>query len=98
MFPAVSDAVHVTVVVPIENVEPEAGSQVGPLAAGLMKVAVTSNVTAVPDALIEEDEMLDGTVIIGAPDRTSNVPVIGPLLFSLVSENTLLGSTVIVHV
>ena len=75
VFPAVSDAVHVTVVVPIENVEPEAGSHVRSLAAGLMKVAVTSNVTAIPDALIEEDEMLDGTVIIGAPDTTSNVPV-----------------------
>ena len=61
--------------VPIGNVEPEAGSQVGPLAAGLMKVAVTSNVTDVQDALIEEDEMLDGTVIIGAPDTTSNEPV-----------------------
>ena len=68
MFPTVSDAVHVTVVVPIGNVEPEAGSHVGPLAAGLMKVAVTSNVTAIPDALIEEDEILDGAVIIGAPD------------------------------
>ena len=95
VFSAVSEAVHVTVVVPIENVEPEAGSQVGPLAAGMMKVAVTSNVTANPDALVEEDEMLDGTVIIGAPDTTSNVPT-STLFVSSVSAILLSGSSVIV--
>ena len=66
MFPAASDAVHVTVVVPIENVEPEAGSQVGPVVTAMLSDAVTSNVTAVPDSLIEEDDMLDGTVMVGA--------------------------------
>ena len=49
VFPSASDAVHVTVVVPIENVEPEAGSQVGPVVTATSSVAVASNVSAVPD-------------------------------------------------
>ena len=65
VFPSASDAVQVTIVTPIGNVEPEAGSQVRSLAAGLMKVAVTSNVTAVPDGLVEVVDMLDGTVMVG---------------------------------
>ena len=74
MFPAASVAVHVTVVVPIGNVEPEAGSQVGPVVTATSSVAVASNVIANPDWLVEEDEMLDGMVMVGA-DTSVNVTV-----------------------
>ena len=41
VFPAASVAVHVTVVTPIGNMVPEAGSQVGPLVTATLSVAVT---------------------------------------------------------
>ena len=40
-FPAESDAVHVTVVTPIENIVPDAGVHVGPLVTATLSVAVT---------------------------------------------------------
>ena len=44
-FPAASDAVQVTVVVPTEKLEPEDGEQVGPEVTPTSSDAVTSNVT-----------------------------------------------------
>ena len=41
-FPAASDAVHVTSVIPIENMVPDAGVHVGPLVTATLSVAVTS--------------------------------------------------------
>ena len=41
VFPAASVAVHVTVVTPIGNMVPEAGSHVGPLVTATLSVAVT---------------------------------------------------------
>ena len=52
-------------VVPIGNVEPDAGSHVGPVVTATSSAAVTSNVTAAPDSLIEETDMSAGTVIVG---------------------------------
>ena len=40
-FPASSVAVHVTSVIPIGNMVPEAGSHVGPLVTATLSVAVT---------------------------------------------------------
>ena len=40
-FPAESDAVHVTSVIPIENIVPDAGVHVGPLVTATLSVAVT---------------------------------------------------------
>ena len=65
VFPAASDAVQVTVVVVTEKNEPEAGEQVGPEVTLTLSVAVTSNVTAVPDGSDEVVDMLDGTVMVG---------------------------------
>ena len=41
LLPAASDAVHVTVVFPIGNTEPDGGAHVGPLATLVLSVAVT---------------------------------------------------------
>ena len=40
-FPASSYAVHVIVVIPIGNIVPDTGSQVGPLVTATLSVAVT---------------------------------------------------------
>ena len=40
-FPAESDAVHVTSVIPIGNMVPDAGVHVGPLVTATLSVAVT---------------------------------------------------------
>ena len=40
-FPAASVAVHVTSVIPIENMVPDAGVHVGPLVTATLSVAVT---------------------------------------------------------
>ena len=45
VFPAASDAVHVTFVVPIENVEPDVTLHVGPDVTSLSSVAETEYVT-----------------------------------------------------
>ena len=65
VFPASSDAVHVTIVGPTENVEPEAAEQVGPEVTPTLSVAVTVNVTGTPELLEVFSEGLDGTVITG---------------------------------
>ena len=41
IFPAASVAEHVTVVIPIGNMVPDAGVQVGPLVTATLSVAVT---------------------------------------------------------
>ena len=41
VFPAASVAEHVTVVIPIGNMVPDAGVQVGPLVTATLSVAVT---------------------------------------------------------
>ena len=41
LLPAASDAVHVTVVLPIENTEPDSGLHVGPLVTPTLSAAVT---------------------------------------------------------
>ena len=41
-FPASSDAVHVTSVIPIGNMVPDAGVHVGPLVTATLSVAVAS--------------------------------------------------------
>ena len=65
MFPAASVAVQVTVVVPTEKLEPEAGEQVGPEVTPTLSVAVTVNVTVSPELLEAETDMLDGTFTVG---------------------------------
>ena len=48
VFPAASDAVQVTVVVPSEKLEPEDGEQVGPEVTATLSDAVTLNVVVSP--------------------------------------------------
>ena len=64
VFPAASDAVQVTVVVPTEKLVPEAGEQVGPEVTLTSSVAETSNVTDAPD-ISEVVDMSDGTFTVG---------------------------------
>jgi hypothetical protein len=52
VFPRVSEAVHVTVVVPIGNVEPDAGEHVGVIEPSTVSLAVAVKVTTAPDALV----------------------------------------------
>ena len=65
VFPAASDAVQVTVVVPTEKLEPEDGEQVGPEVTPTLSDAVTVNVIVLPAELEVEDVELDGTVTVG---------------------------------
>ena len=65
VFPAASDAVQVTVVVPTGKLEPEDGEQVGPEVTPTSSDAVTVNVTVLPAELEVEFVMLDGTVTTG---------------------------------
>ena len=65
VFPASSDAVHVTIVGPTENVEPEAGEHVGPEVTPTSSVAVTVNVTVSPELLEVESDMIDGASTTG---------------------------------
>ena len=64
-FPAASDAVQVTVVVPTGKLEPEDGEQVGPEVTPVSSDAVTLNVIVLPAELEVEDVELDGTVTVG---------------------------------
>ena len=52
VFPAASLAVQVTVVVPIANVDPEAGAHVGVIGEVTASVAVAVNVTTAPAGLV----------------------------------------------
>ena len=84
-FPAASDAQHVTVVVPIGNVEPDDFVHVGPLTTSLSSVAETENVTAVvPFGSSVETVMSFGTLTVGevvSAATTNILPCM--LLFSL---------------
>ena len=65
-FPAASDAVQVTAVVPTEKLEPEDGEQVGPEVTPMSSDAVTLNVIVLPAELeVEWDVELDGTATVG---------------------------------
>ena len=83
VFPAASDAVQVTVVVPTEKLEPEDGEQVGPEVTLKLSVAVTVNVVVLPVETKVEVVMLGGTfttggVVSAASSKTTvtvNVPV-----------------------
>ena len=68
MFPAASVAVHVTVVVPTGNAEPEAGEQVGPEVTPTSSVAVTLTgfQLIVPLEPRDPNVMSAGTLTIGA--------------------------------
>ena len=79
-FPAASVAIHVTVVLPIGNVEPPAGEQVGPEATPYSSDAETENVIIRPAELEVEFVRLDGTNTVGGVVSaqqivTVNVPV-----------------------
>ena len=64
-FPAASAAVQVTVVVPAEKVEPDAGVQVGPVVTAKLSLAVTAYVTAKPELSGETTVMSLGTDMVG---------------------------------
>ena len=64
-FPAASDAVQVTVVVPTWKLEPEDGEQVGPEVTPTSSDGVTVNAIVLPAGLEVEFVMLDGTVTTG---------------------------------
>src|SRR5262245_33741533 len=64
-FPAASCAWHVTVVVVIANVEPDAGVQTGTMAVSSGSVAVTVYVTTAPLDPVASRVRFAGTVITG---------------------------------
>ena len=67
VFPAASVAVHVTVVTPIGNMDPDAGVHVGPLVTSLSSVAETEYVMGgVPVGVSVETVMSEGTVTVGS--------------------------------
>src|SRR6478735_2783957 len=66
VLPRVSAAVHVTVVVPIGKLEPEAGEQPTGRAPSTRSVAETANDTGFGAATAETTEKLAGAVIAGA--------------------------------
>ena len=73
-----SDAVHVTVVAPRGNVDPEAGEHVGAIEPATMSVAEDENDTTAPAALVAPVTMFAGTVTTGATvslTMTSKVPL-----------------------
>ena len=66
VFPAASWTVHITTVVPIGNVEPEAGMQYGTTnIAPSLSLADTLYVTTAPTALVACNAIEDGTEIDG---------------------------------
>ena len=66
VFPAASDAVHVTVVVPMEKLVPDATLHVGPLVTSLSSLAETEYVmVGVPVGDSVETVMSEGTVTVG---------------------------------
>ena len=73
MFPHASDAVQVTIVVPIGKLEPEGGKQVGPEVTATSSDAVTLNVIVLPAELEVEDVELDGTVTVGGVVSASGI-------------------------
>ena len=65
VLPAASVAEQFTVLVVIGNVEPEAGVHVTGTGPSTLSVAVTVNVTTLPDAEVASEVMLEGTVRTG---------------------------------
>ena len=65
VFPFESEAEQLTKVVPIVNVEPEDGVQVGVIEPSTLSVAVAVNVTTAPDGPVASIVMLAGTVTTG---------------------------------
>ena len=84
VFPAASDAVQVTVVVPTEKLEPEAGEQVGPEATLTSSDAVTVNVIILPAELEVEPVKLDGTFTVGGV--VSNVGIVALVVYSATGD------------
>ena len=66
VLPRSSEAVHVTVVVPIGNVEPEAGVHVTEREPSTRSVAVAVNETTLPAELVASNVILAGNVRVGA--------------------------------
>jgi O-glycosyl hydrolase len=64
-LPLASCALQVTVVMPIANVEPDAGLQVTVGFGSTASVAVAVNETGAPVELVAETAMLPGTVMVG---------------------------------
>jgi hypothetical protein len=86
LFPAASRAVHVTVVRPILNVEPDAGEHVTGRAPSTESVADAWNETTAPAALVATAVAFEGSASTGAAVSrtvTENVPEAG---FPCVSE------------
>ena len=79
-FPAASDAVQVTVVVPTEKLEPEDGEQVGPEVTPTSSDAVTVNVIVLPAELEVEPVRLDGTFTVGGV--VSSVGIVALVVYS----------------
>jgi len=73
LFPRVSLAEQVTVVLVIAKVLPEAGAQLTAGLAGLASVALAAKVTAAPVGPVASAVMFAGTVIIGAVVSTVQV-------------------------
>ena len=65
VLPCASVAVHVTVVVPIGNVEPETGEHVAVSGPSMLSVADAENVSALPLGLFVVSVMSAGTVTTG---------------------------------
>ena len=65
-LPAVSVAIHVTVVVPMANVLPEAGKQLTTGSGSKLSVALTVKVTTEPAGPVAGTDTLPGVVITGA--------------------------------
>jgi hypothetical protein len=65
VFPCVSIAEQLTIVVPIENVEPEDGEQVGVIEPSTLSVAVAVYVAIAPDGPVASIVILAGTVTTG---------------------------------
>jgi hypothetical protein len=71
VFPALSVAEQVTLVVPNENVEPEAGEQVAGTEPSTTSEAEAENVTTAPLALVACTVMFDGSVNVGGVSSTT---------------------------
>src|SRR5688500_8733752 len=71
LFPALSVAVQLTVVIPSANVVPAAGVQAGVIAPSTRSEAVAVNETAAPAAEVASAMMLSGSVSIGGVVSTT---------------------------
>ena len=82
-LPALSFAETETAVVPIGNVEPETGLEIGVIGPSTLSVAVGANTTVAPAALVASTTMFAGTVIDGGVAslivRSKEVDAVNPL-------------------